>query len=363
MNINSVDLSWITGSESVQFDILEALRNNRLSEGPTCEKVEAKLRQRIGSDNHVTMVSSGTAALVVAAMALGLQPGDKIIVPTLTFVATASAFKAVGVEPVFVDTDELGRINLKSVESALENERDVRAVVGVHLYGLSSDSCALSMLCKQYGVFFIEDAAQAIGLKPSGQNLGFYSDIATLSLYASKNLAAGEGGALVTKDKQLSDRIKKIKNHGRTSHYDYDELGLNFRWPEFFAIIANYSLDHFETQQQKRISNVKKLYDFFKSKSIDPLINPYTENCVFHQFITLHHDREKLLVNFQSKGIAVGSVYPKLLSDTKLYKDTKVYRTDHHDKNIADHNIAWPISPHLTILEMDFLLETIDQCI
>ena len=154
MKINSVDLSWITGSDLVQDKILTAIKKNQLSEGPTCEVVETKLSKLIGSNNSVTMVSSGTAALVVAAMGLGLRPGDKVIVPTLTFVATASAFKIVGVEPVFVDTDELGRINLESVKNALEKESDVKAVVCVHLYGLSSDSYSLSHLCKQYGVFF-----------------------------------------------------------------------------------------------------------------------------------------------------------------------------------------------------------------
>ena len=133
MKINSVDLSWVTGSESVQHEILTAIKQNQLSEGPTCKIVETKLSNLTGSNNHVTMVSSGTAALVVAALALGLSPGDKVIVPTLTFVATASAFKVVGVEPVFVDTDELGRMNLESVENALEKS-NIRSVYSFPFY-------------------------------------------------------------------------------------------------------------------------------------------------------------------------------------------------------------------------------------
>lgn len=363
MKINSVGLSWITGSEIVQSEILNAIKQNHLSEGPTCKIVETKLSELTGPNNYVTMVNNGTAALLVAAMALGLRPGDKVVVPTLTFVATASAFTALGVEPVFVDTDELGRINITSVKNALEAETNIKAVVCVHLYGLSSDSRSLSVLCRQHGVFFIEDAAQAIGLNPSGKYLGFYSDIVTLSLYASKNLPAGEGGAVLTKDEELSTRIKKIKNHGRTSHYDYDEIGLNFRWPEFFAIIAKYCLEHFEEIQQKRMENVKVLYDFFISKSINPLINPYTENCVFHQFVTLHQNRDQLVDLLHSKGIGVGSVYPKLLCDTKLYENSKVYRTDENDRIITNTNITWPIGPHLCAEDIEFMLEAIDQCI
>jgi dTDP-4-amino-4,6-dideoxygalactose transaminase len=224
--------------------VLDCLRSGWLTMGPRTKAFEEALASYVGTP-HVATVSSGTAALHLACQAAGLGPGDEVIVPAFTFVASASAPRYVGAEPVFCDVHGPHDFNLDVEDVARRITSRTRAVIAVHFCGYPADVLALRKLCDEHGLVLIEDCAQAIGahVDATGQQVGTVGELGCFSFFSKKQLCVGEGGMVTTADERLDASVRLFRSHAMTSStwdrhrghdpaYDVVDIGFNFRLDE-----------------------------------------------------------------------------------------------------------------------------------
>jgi dTDP-4-amino-4,6-dideoxygalactose transaminase len=241
-------LSWEVPLTDVQMEaedleaVADCLRSGWLTMGPRTAAFEAAVAEWTGSPFAVA-VSSGTAALHLACAALGLGPGDEVIVPAFTFLATAHAPRYVGAVPVLADVVSAEEPNLDVADVARKLTPRTRAVIAVHMCGYPADVEALRALCTEHGLFLIEDAAQALGARVHGGLAGTAGELGCLSFFSKKQLCLGEGGMVLTADEQHAARVRLLRSHAMTSgtwdrhrghedSYDVMDIGFNFRLDE-----------------------------------------------------------------------------------------------------------------------------------
>jgi len=237
--------------------VAEVLRSGVLTghpgRGPMVTRFEGAFAGFVGA-RHGVAVNSGTAALHMALLAAGVTQGDQVIVPSLTFVATAEAVALAGARPVFVDIDpETYNISPGEIEGAV-TER-TRAIIPVDLYGLSADMGAVREAAQKHGLAVIEDAAQAHGALHRGRPPGSFAEMACWSFYASKNMTTGEGGMVTTDSDELAEKLRSIRVHGETGPYRSSMLGHNYRMPEIEAAIGLVQLKKLPEFLERRRRN------------------------------------------------------------------------------------------------------------
>lgn len=207
---------------------LQVFRSSRFILGPEGEALEREIAE-LCRVPHALAVSSGTDALLLAFMALGIGPGDEVLCPAFTFFATAGCIARLGAVPVWVDVREED-FNIDCEDAAAKVTERTRAIVAVHLFGQMADMPAVLALAEQHGLAVVEDAAQAIGSAFDGRPAGSWGDVGTLSFYPTKNLGAfGDAGMVVSRRDDLSERMRKLRNHGMHPKYYHGEIGGNFR--------------------------------------------------------------------------------------------------------------------------------------
>lgn len=230
------------------------------SRGEFVSRFEADFEKFIGV-RHATSVCNGTVALHLAIMALGLGPGDEVIVPTLTYVASANTIVQAGATPVFVDSmKSTWQMDPRDVQRKITAR--TKAVMAVHLYGAPCDMTSLVGLCKQHGLFLIEDCAEAFGTLYHGRHVGTFGDIATFSFFGNKTITTGEGGMVVTNNSELFTKAYHLKTQGvsPTREYWHDTIGYNYRMTNICAAIGVAQLEHAdEILNKKRL--IKEWYD------------------------------------------------------------------------------------------------------
>lgn len=211
--------------------------------------------------NHATSVTNGTAALHLALCVLGIKAGDEVIVPTLTYIASVNAIQYIGATPVFVDSEEeFWNIDVDKIEEKISTK--TKAILAVHLYGASCEMSALSKICKEHNLFLIEDAAEAFGTKYAGKYAGSFGDISTFSFFGNKTITTGEGGMLVSKNKELIERAAYLKSQAVSSLQEYwhDDVGYNYRMTNISAAIGVAQLE----QADKILQLKKKIAMWYK---------------------------------------------------------------------------------------------------
>jgi perosamine synthetase len=216
------------------------------SKGVYVSEFERLFSEHVGV-NHATAVCNGTVALHLALVALGVGPGDEVIVPTLTYIASVNAIAYTGAVPVFVDSDPLTwQMDANDVAKKI-NER-TRAIMVVHLYGHPCEMNAIGTIAKEHGLFIVEDCAEALGAQYKGQNVGTFGDIAAYSFFGNKTITTGEGGMVVTNDETLFDRAVHFKGQGLAKHRQYwhDVVGFNYRMTNICAAIGVAQLEQIE---------------------------------------------------------------------------------------------------------------------
>lgn len=224
--------------------VLDCLETSWISSrGPYIEKFEQSFSQKIGV-NYAATVCNGTVALHLAAVTLGLGPGDEVIVPTLTYVATANAFRYAGATPVFVDSDPLSwQISAENIKTKISPR--TKAICVVHLYGHPCDMEAIVKIAAEHDLYVIEDCAEAFGSRLSGRHVGGFGHLATFSFYGNKTITTGEGGMVVTSDETLIDRVRHLRGQGLAHHRQYwhDMVGYNYRMTNICAAIGLAQLE------------------------------------------------------------------------------------------------------------------------
>jgi dTDP-4-amino-4,6-dideoxygalactose transaminase len=246
MNVNLLDLKAQNGALEPELNeaFLRVLRSGHFILGPEVERFERALAEFTGA-KHALGVSSGTDAILVALMALGIGPGDEVLCPSFTFFATAGCVARVGATPVFVDSCPVC-FNLDVRDAARRITPRTKAIIPVHLFGQAAEMDGVLELAAKSGLKIIEDAAQAMGATYRGKQVGTLGDFGTISFFPTKNLGAlGDAGALLANDTALFERAKILRMHGMEPKYYHQVVGGNFRLDALQAAMLSVKLPHF----------------------------------------------------------------------------------------------------------------------
>ena len=329
MNIQMVDLK--TQYEHIQPEIDEAvlkvIRSTQFINGYAVKEFQQSLEKYL-SVKHAIPCANGTDALQIAMMALNLQPGDEVIVPAFTYVATAEVIALLNLTPVMVDVDpDTFNVTPELIEAAITKK--TKAIVPVHLFGQSADMDGIMNLAEKHGLYVIEDNAQAIGADytpkdGTSSKTGTVGHVGCTSFFPSKNLGCyGDGGALFAQDDEIAGRLRMIANHGQSRRYYHDEVGVNSRLDSIQAAILDIKLKHLDTYNQNRRSAA----DYYDAAfaSVDGLDTPARSTFsthVFHQY-TLKLDggrRDALADYMQQRNLPCMIYYPVPLYEQKAFQ-------------------------------------------
>ena len=298
-NIKMVDLhgQYLRIKGEIDNAIGEVLTSTAFIQGPQVKEFAAALASYTGA-NHVIPCANGTDALQVAMMALDLKPGDEVIVPVHTYVATAEVIALLGLTPVFVDVDAHA-FNIDTAQIEQRITRKTRAIVPVHLYGQCADMEVILAIASRHNLYVIEDAAQALGAEysfsdGSKKTAGTMGTIGTTSFFPSKNLGCyGDGGAIFTQDAALAEKITMIANHGQRIKYHHDVVGVNSRLDTLQAAILNVKLKHLASYTERR-NLVAEYYDKHLSPAlVQTPVRSKTSTHVFHQYTLKVKDKSR----------------------------------------------------------------------
>ena len=293
-------------------------------------------------------------------MALGIKKGDEVITTPYTFFSTASSIALVGATPVFVDVKKTDlNIDPDLIERAITPK--TKAVTVVHLYGRLCDMERINGIAKKHGISVIEDMAQSLGARRGGTASGAFGDIAAVSFYPTKNLGGiGEGGMVLTRNKDLGDRARKLRSHGMDAPYHHEMIGINARLDEVRACALVEKLPYLEGWNNKRIANGM----YYNRRLADlPVVLPPTDGTgdhIFHQYVIRVKERDRFQAFLKERGIGNGVYYPVPLhlQPCFAYLDYKL-----GDLAVAEDaaltSLALPVFPELKKVEKEYVVDSI----
>ena len=321
--------------------------------GKYVREFEGKVRRLIGA-KHVVAVNSGTAALHTVLMARGVGAGDEVVVPSFTFVATANVVLACGAKPVFVDTKDDYNMDPNEFKRAISKK--TKAVIPVHLYGYPADMDEIRELASAKGVFVVEDAAESLGATYKGKQTGTLSDAGCFSMYATKVVTSGEGGAISTDDDEVADLLRLVRNHGMVHGYDTRHLGFNYRLPEVSAAVASAQMDRLSGFLEARRRNVARLEErlgvvsgaSYRQRSAD------RTHAYYLYTLYLKKNRDRVLTSLNEKGIGAAVYFRVPVHRTPLYVRLGYARKAlENTDDSARHVLSLPVHPGMTDEDVD----------
>jgi len=343
--------------------VLQVLKSGRLRAGRVTEGFERRFAEAAGA-RFAIAVSSGTAALYLACRAL-LRPGDEVIVPDFTFVATAAMVAAAGAKPVLADVDpQTFTLDPADVERRITPR--TRAVVPVHLYGHPADIPAFVRLQRRHRFHLIWDAAQAHGAEFKGRNIGSFPEVVCYSFYPSKNMTTGEGGMLTTSDKSLARELRLLRSHGEARRYHHIRLGYNFRLTDFAAALGCEQLKRLARRVQQRRRNAAFLLRGLAG--LPGILLPSTAPGARHAYnlFTLRLDARRLGMTreaFQKalaqRGIETAVHYPCPLHRQPIFRGLGADRDFPVSTALARTVVSLPVHPGLSRHDLDYIVRTL----
>ena len=314
MNIPLVDLKaqYLSIKPEIDSAIQRVIDNTAFIMGREVAQFEEAFADFCGA-KYAVGVSSGTGALFLALLAHGVGPGDEVITTPFTFFATGESISTVGATPVFVDIDPVTyNIDPNLIEAAITPR--TRAIMPVHLYGQPADMDAINAIAEKHGLVVIEDAAQAHGSRYNGQRAGVLGDSACFSFYPSKNLGCyGDGGAVVTNDPKVAEEVAKLRNHGRMTKYEHDELGYGHRLDGIQAAILGAKLPHLDDWNAGRRDRAARYNELLADLPVTTPWNLPNVEPVYHCYtirVQEGIDRDAVVQHLKENGVGVGVHYP-----------------------------------------------------
>jgi len=330
--IRMVDLKTQYENISAEIDaaVLDVIRSTQFINGPAVHGFQKSMEAYLDVE-HVIPCANGTDALQICMMALGLEPGDEVITAAFTYVATAEVIALLGLKPVLVDVNpDTFNIDPEAVEAAITSR--TKAIVPVHLFGQCADMERIMEVSRKYGLYVIEDTAQAIGAKftfadGTMQKAGTMGHMGATSFFPSKNLGCyGDGGAMMTRLIDLDTKARQIANHGQTRLYYHDMVGVNSRLDSIQAAILDIKLRHLDNYNKSRQA-AANFYDsaFANHPRITIPARDTRSTHVFHQYTLKLTDTDRfgLQAFLKEKGIPAMVYYPVGLHLQKAYKDDR----------------------------------------
>lgn len=352
------------GEEEKQA-VLEVLESGMLAQGRRVAALEEEFAKACGV-HHAVATSSGTTALQIALLAHGIGPGDEVISTPFTFFASVSSILSCGARPVFVDIEaETFNLNPDLIEAAITPH--TRAILPVHLYGYPCDMGAILAIARQHNLVVIEDACQAIGAEYQGQRVGSFDEgcssaAGCFSLYATKNIMAGEGGMITTNHAELAERCRMLRNHGMQRRYYHDLLGYNFRMSDLHAALGLVQIQRLEEMTQKRIQNAAYLNAHLQGV-ITPRVKPGYRH-VWHQYtIRLPgRDRDAVARQLSQAGVGSGVFYP-----LPAYRQKPLLELGYGElhlpvtEQMVGEVLSLPVHPSLSQADLETIVAAVDS--
>ncbi|HON65596.1 MAG TPA: DegT/DnrJ/EryC1/StrS family aminotransferase [Phycisphaerae bacterium] len=361
MKVPLLDLA--AQAKSVEADVKKAvlavLDSQRYVLGPEVEALEGEIAAYCGA-KHGVAVRNGSDALVMSLMALGIGPGDEVIVPTFTFFATAGSVARVGAKPVMVDVLP-DTFNIDPDATAAAVTARTKAIIPVHLYGQCADMDRLMAIASRHGLAVIEDAAQAIGAKRHDRGVASYGTLATLSFYPTKNLSAvGEGGMILTNDGELAARLRCFRNHGQTGTYEHAWIGGNFRLDGIQGAALRVKLRKLPDWNEGRRKNAERYDAGLKDTDV---VTPVAEACsyhVYHQYTIRSPRRDALREHLKAAEIDTGVYYPLPLHLQPCFAYLGYQQGAMPvAERLSTEVLSLPIYPEMSREQQDHVIETI----
>ena len=334
----------------------KVLRSGGMAQGPQVLAFEKEFSNWVDGRRCVA-VNSGTSALHVALLSIGIKQGDEVIVPSFTFAATANSVALTGATPVFVDI-ELDTFNIdpKAIEAAITKK--TRAIQVVHLYGHPANMEKILAIAEKHNLLVIEDAAQAHGAQILGQNVGSFGDAAAFSFYPTKNMTSGEGGMVVTLDENVERYARLLRNQGMEKRYANEVVGFNLRMTDIHAAIGRVQLRKLHRANLLRRENAKYL-----SENLEGVIVPVEEfgyTHVYHQYTirVVDHDRDQFAQELEKLGIGSGVYYPTPVHKLPSFnKDFDLKKT----KTACKQVLSLPVHPKLSMGDLHKIVNAVNK--
>jgi len=362
MKVPFVDLRAQYHSIKNEMDkaVEEVLESTSFIMGPKLKSFEEQF-VKLHESKYCLGTSAGTDALHLALWALGIGANDEVIVPVNTFIATAEGVSLSGATPVFVDINPL-TYNIDPVKLEAAITFKTKAIIPVHLYGQPADMDRIMKIAKEHDIYVIEDACQAHLAKYKGKSVGSFGKVGCFSFYPGKNLGAyGEGGAVVTSDKELFEIMSQIRDHGSSQKYYHDRIGHNYRLETLQAVVLSVKLKYIQNWTEMRRENAQ-IYNHYL-KEIEEITCPFeAHDCyhVYHLYVIRAKDRDALRSYLDEKGIATGLHYPIPLHLQKAYDFLDYKKGDFPvAEQAAEEILSLPMFPELTEEQIKYVTKAI----
>ncbi len=361
MKVPPLDLGaqYETIREDVERRVGEVFRTHQYISGPFVAELEEKIAGICGVKQGVG-VASGSDALLLSLMALGVGEGDRVVTTPFTFFSTVSAVTRLGAKPVFVDIHPR-TFNLDPYHLGKLDVQGVKAILPVHLYGQLADVEEIGLWADIRGIAVVEDAAQAIGASRGGRPAGGWGTLGAFSFYPTKNLGgAGDGGMIVTDDEDLADHLRSLRDHGAKRRYYHDEVGINSRLDALQAAVLLAKLPHLDRWNRKRREIAARYREALQDLPVElPCEDPRGTH-VYHQFVIRTDRRDELKAFLDEKGIYTAIFYPVPLHLQKCFSHLGYRPGDFPEAEKAAREVlALPIYPELGEERFDMVVDAV----
>lgn len=342
--------------------VVRVMRSGMVAQGPEVAAFEEEFSDLVGG-RHCVAVNSGTSALHMTLLALGIGPGDEVVVPSFTFAATANAVRLVGAEPVFADIrPDTFNIDPAAVMAAVGPR--TAAILPVHLYGLPADLPALETVAARHGLALVEDAAQAHAASVHGRPVGAGGTAGCFSFYPTKNMHSLEGGMVSTADPELARRLRLLRNQGMERRYANEVVGANVRMTDVAAAVGRSQLTRLPMWTERRIAHAARLSAGLRGV-VTPVVPPGYRH-VYHQYTVRVPERDQFIADLAGRGIECAAYYPTPVHRLRPFlgpggRPDPRWELPETDRAAAE-VVSLPVFPTLTDCEIDRVVAAANAC-
>jgi len=332
------------------------MRSGLLAQGPEVTNFEKEFSKFV-EDRECVAVNSGTSALHVALLSLGISKGDEVIVPSFTFAATANSVALTGATPIFVDIDPI-TFCIDPIEIVKAITPKTKAIQVVHLYGLAAEMPEIMKIAKKYKLLVIEDAAQAHLASINGKPVGTFGDAAAFSFYPTKNMTSGEGGMIVFKDASAARTSRLYRNQGMEKRYENELVGFNLRMTDIHAAIGRVQLSKLEEKTQRRQANAAYLSENILNSVVVP-VAPKGYSHVYHQYtIKVQGNRDSFATKLTDLGVGSGIYYPIPVHELSAFGKKKNLA---NTSLICQQVLSIPVHPALSKRDLKTIVTAVNK--
>ncbi len=350
----SIPLSKIYVDDDIREAALEALDSGWYILGEKVREFERKFADFCGV-KHAVCTSSGTAAIFLSLKAIGIRPRDEVVVPSFSFIATASPVVHAGAQPVFTDID-LRTYNITQREVKQRLSERTKAIIPVHLFGHPTDMDPIMEIAKDKNLVVIEDACQAHGAEYRGRKVGGLGHIGCFSFYPSKNMTVcGDGGMITTNDDEIAEKARLLRDHGRVEKYTHKIVGYNLRFNEVQAAIGIKQLEKLPSWNETRRKIAQAYNEALGNLVVVPFEEPWAKR-VYHMYVIRTEKREKLREFLMEKGVSTGIHYPVPINEQPAMTNMLGQLSSLKNSELAAKTVlSLPLYPQLNVNEIEYV--------